>query len=92
MRLVALRALTGLLRAKVGSRVFDLVITPFFGADGEPIAAFVEWRDRTVELQAQTELHALVAAAAKGAFSIAVAENGGTIVGCPNSRTNPDLP
>jgi methyl-accepting chemotaxis protein len=65
-------------RVKVGGRTFDLVVTPVFGEAGERTGAFLEWRDLTADMAAQSDVRDLVAAAAEGDFSRRVRTEGRT--------------
>ena len=53
-------------RVRIGPVHFAQVVTPVFGADGERLGFAVEWHDRTQELQLETAVAEIVAAAAKG--------------------------
>ena len=53
----------------VGERHFLLVANPVFNSDGERLGAVIEWFDRTIEITAERELDALLAAVAHGDFS-----------------------
>jgi methyl-accepting chemotaxis protein len=53
----------------VGKRHFRLVANPIFNKEGKRLGSVVEWLDRTVEVAVETEVNALVMAAAAGDFS-----------------------
>jgi methyl-accepting chemotaxis protein len=56
-------------RIKMGTRVFDLVVTPVGSDDGERLGAMLEWRDMTAEIAIQDEVAAVAKGAAEGDFS-----------------------
>lgn len=53
----------------VGKRHFRLVASPIFNKDGRRLGSVVEWLDRTLEVAVETDVNALVTAAASGDFS-----------------------
>ncbi len=73
-----LAALTQTTRTQmlIGGRTFDVVTSPILNAAGERLGSVGEWRDRTDELLAETEVQALVAAAVDGDFSARLAAEG----------------
>ncbi len=54
-----------------GARTFDITATPICTA-GDRIGTVLEWSDKTAELAAQSQVAELVAAAARGEFSLRV--------------------
>jgi len=54
---------------KLGGRTIHLVTSPIFNDEGERLGYVVEWEDRTVQVDAERDVEALVAAAAEGDFS-----------------------
>ena len=53
-------------RVRIGPVHFAQVVTPVFDAHGQRLGFAVEWHDRTQELQLETAVAGIVAAAAKG--------------------------
>ncbi|WP_215781584.1 methyl-accepting chemotaxis protein [Paludibacterium sp. B53371] len=53
---------------KVGGRTFSLAASPVFTAGGDRLGTAVEWRDRTLEVQVEEEVSAIVSAASRGDF------------------------
>jgi methyl-accepting chemotaxis protein len=56
-------------RIKLGTRSFDLVITPVLDKRGVRVGTVIEWVDRTSELAVQEEVAAIVQAAVAGDLS-----------------------
>ncbi|MGL4445523.1 MAG: PAS domain-containing protein, partial [Alsobacter sp.] len=56
-------------RIKMGTRVFDLVVTPVSNDEGERLGGMLEWRDMTAEIAIQDEVAAVARGAAEGDFS-----------------------
>ncbi|QGU32529.1 nitrate- and nitrite sensing domain-containing protein [Thermochromatium tepidum] len=54
---------------RLGGRLFRRVLNPVFNDQGERLGSVIEWTDRTLEDQVETELGALVEAAVQGDFS-----------------------
>ena len=54
---------------KVGSLTFALTANPIQGEQGERLGTVVEWKDRTAEVAAETEISSMVDGAAQGDFS-----------------------
>ncbi len=67
-------ALTGVHEAtlRFGGRVFRLLISPVANAAGERIATVVEWQDVTAEDKVDSEVTAVISAAARGEFEARV--------------------
>jgi len=61
---------------RFGGRTIDQVLAPVFDDDGLRWGTVLEWRDRTFELAVESEVGAVVAAAADGDFSVRLAEEG----------------
>ncbi|MBI2383595.1 MAG: PAS domain-containing protein [Gammaproteobacteria bacterium] len=61
---------------EIGGRTFNLIINPIAGRRGDRLGYVVEWKDRTAELAVESEIAAIVAAAAAGDFSRRVALEG----------------
>ncbi|MEM0912594.1 MAG: methyl-accepting chemotaxis protein, partial [Pseudomonadota bacterium] len=61
---------------RIANRIFDAVISPITDKDGERIGYFVEWNDRTVEIEAEKDIAELVKASTQGQFSKRVSEEG----------------
>jgi methyl-accepting chemotaxis protein len=61
---------------KVGRCVFSLSACPVYDEAGERAGTVVEWRDRTAEVEAETEVSDIVQSAALGDFSGRVQEEG----------------
>lgn len=61
---------------KVGSLTFGLIASPIINAQGERLGTVVEWKNRTAEVMVETEVGAIVAAAANGDFSRRVGLDG----------------
>ncbi len=53
----------------VGKRHFRLVANPIFNKGGTRLGSVVEWQDRTIEVGVESEVNAIVSAAAAGNFS-----------------------
>ncbi len=53
-------------RVKVGQHQFDVMIAPLQGLQGEPLGTVQEWRDITAEVQAEEEIHDIVAGIVEG--------------------------
>ncbi len=53
----------------VGGRHFALVAAPIVNARGERLGTVVEWRDRTAEVNIESEVSAIIEAAVAGDFS-----------------------
>jgi methyl-accepting chemotaxis protein len=66
-----LGVLTGLYRTEitVGGRSFSLVACPIVDGHGVRLGTAVEWRDRTLEVQIESEVSGIISAAAAGDFS-----------------------
>ncbi|WP_300434279.1 Cache 3/Cache 2 fusion domain-containing protein [Zoogloea sp.] len=62
----------------IGGRTFDVVTSPIVSATGERLGTVGEWRDRTDELAAQSEVQSIVSAAADGDFSARLESAGKT--------------
>ncbi|NWL80528.1 methyl-accepting chemotaxis protein [Pseudomonas taiwanensis] len=75
-RLLATFTSTFRTQIDVGGRTFGLVANPVISDDGERLGSVVEWADRTLEVQVEREVAALVGAAAAGDFSKRVDESG----------------
>jgi len=58
-----------LARIKVGMLHFSLTANPITDAQGQRLGTVVEWKDRTGEVAAETEISALVDGATQGDFS-----------------------
>jgi methyl-accepting chemotaxis protein len=56
-------------RVGLGSRTFDLAVSPVLGRGGERLGVMLEWRDISADLAAQSEVAAVAAAAAAGDFT-----------------------
>jgi methyl-accepting chemotaxis protein len=54
---------------KLGGAVFRMVANPVLAADGRRLGTVVEWFDRTQEVSAEEEVHAIVARAIDGNLS-----------------------
>ena len=54
---------------RVGPCVFGLIASPVFDAQGQRTGTVVEWKDRTAEVEAETEVTDIVQAASLGDFS-----------------------
>ena len=54
---------------KLGGRTYDVTTTPVFADSGEQLGTVGQWNDRTDQLAAETEVGAIVGAAANGDFS-----------------------
>jgi methyl-accepting chemotaxis protein len=61
---------------KLGGRTYDVTTTPVFAESGEQLGTVGQWNDRTDQLAAETEVGAIVAAAANGDFSKRIAIEG----------------
>nr|WP_310734353.1 methyl-accepting chemotaxis protein [Ideonella livida] len=61
---------------QVGQLVFALTANPIVDAQGTRIGTVVEWKDRTAEVAAESEISGMVAAAAQGDFSVRLATEG----------------
>lgn len=66
-----LGALRGLYKTQivVGGRTMALLASPIIAGTGERLGTVVEWRDRSAEVQVETEIAAVVNGAAGGDFS-----------------------
>src|SRR5574343_710745 len=66
-----LGALKGIHRTEIGigGRHFALVACPIINDQGERLGPVVEWRDRTAEVLIETDVAAIIGAAAAGDFS-----------------------
>ena len=66
-----LAALKGIYRTEinVGGRSFSLVACPIVDGQGARLGTVVEWRDRTLEVQIESEVSDIISAAAAGDFS-----------------------
>lgn len=60
----------------IGGRTFSLIANPIRDTKGQRLGTVVEWRDRTAEVAAETEVGSLVAAAADGDFTKRITEAG----------------
>ena len=49
-----------------GEHTFDLKLNPVFNENGAPIGSVASWRDRTLQLRLESEVEALIDAAAAG--------------------------
>ncbi|MCF7749343.1 hypothetical protein KQ945_01195 [Bacillus subtilis subsp. subtilis] len=69
-------------RVRIGPVHFAQVVTPVFDAQGARLGFAVEWHDRTEELQLETAVADIVAAAAKGDLDrrLQVGVNGGSFL------------
>ena len=56
-------------KIKVGNLHFHLSASAIKDANGKPLGSVVEWRDRTAEVDAETEISGLVDGATQGDFS-----------------------
>ncbi len=65
-------------RVGLGSRTFDLAVSPVKGPGGEKLGVMLEWRDITADLAAQGEVAAVAAAAAAGDFTRRIPVEGKT--------------
>ena len=54
---------------RVGSLTFSLTANPIVGEQGQRLGTVVEWKDRTAEVAAETEISSMVDGAAQGDFS-----------------------
>ncbi|SMF04873.1 Methyl-accepting chemotaxis protein [Alteromonadaceae bacterium Bs31] len=54
---------------KAGKRTFNLTANPINNAQGERLGTVVEWLDRTAEVAIETDIDAIINAAASGDFS-----------------------
>ncbi|MDH4564972.1 methyl-accepting chemotaxis protein [Pseudomonas sp. BN411] len=77
-RLLATFTSTFRTQIDVGGRTFGLVANPVISDAGERLGSVVEWADRTLEVQVEREVAALVGAAAAGDFSKRIDETGKT--------------
>ena len=75
-RLLATFTSTFRTQIDVGGRTFGLVANPVLSESGERLGSVVEWADRTLEVQVEREVAALVGAAAAGDFSKRIDETG----------------
>ncbi len=66
--LAALKGLYGT-EINVGGRCFSLVACPIVDDQGQRLGTAVEWRDRTLEVQIESEVSGIISAAASGDFS-----------------------
>lgn len=60
----------------VGKRHFRLVANPIFNKGGTRLGSVVEWQDRTIEVGVESEVNAIVSAAAAGNFSERISVEG----------------
>ena len=60
----------------VGSRNLVAVANPVLSAEGERLGVVIEWRDRTLEVQTQRDIQAIIDAASRGDFSKRVKVSG----------------
>ena len=65
-------------RVGLGSRTFDLAVSPVEGRGGERLGVMLEWRDISADLAAQSEVAAVAAAAAAGDFTRRIPLDGKT--------------
>jgi methyl-accepting chemotaxis protein len=65
-------------RVGLGSRTFDLAVSPVQGPGGERLGVMLEWRDISADLAAQSEVAAVAAAAAAGDFTRRIPMDGKT--------------
>lgn len=56
-------------RLTLGGRIYATVANPVYGHNGERLGVVLEWTDRTAELQATSEIDAVVTAALEGDFT-----------------------
>ncbi|BAN47120.1 methyl-accepting chemotaxis protein [Metapseudomonas resinovorans] len=75
-RLLATFTSTFRTQIEVGGRTFGLVANPVISDTGERLGSVVEWADRTVEVNVEREVAALVNAAAAGDFTKRISEDG----------------
>jgi methyl-accepting chemotaxis protein len=61
---------------KVGDLHFSLTSNPIVDTGGQRIGTVVEWRDRTAEVAAETEMASVVEAATQGDFAIRLGTEG----------------
>jgi len=62
----------------IGGRTFSLVANPVLNAKGERLGAVVEWNDRTIEVQTEKDVAAIVDGAVLGDFSKRINMDGKT--------------
>lgn len=60
----------------VGKRHFRLVANPIFNKGGTRLGSVVEWQDRTIEVGVESEVNAIVSAAAAGNFNERISVEG----------------
>lgn len=60
----------------LGERYFTVTASPVINELQKYLGVATEWRDRTAEVNAQAEVGAMVAGAAKGDFSVKISEQG----------------
>ena len=58
---------------EIGNRIFQMIVNPVKGENGERIGVVLQWRDRTEELAVETEVRSLVNAALEGDLSQRIA-------------------
>jgi nitrogen fixation/metabolism regulation signal transduction histidine kinase len=63
---------------KFGRRTFMVVVNPIFDAVSKRLGTVIEWRDRTLELAAESEIADVVGSAGMGDFSPRIDEVGKT--------------
>ena len=61
---------------KVGTLTFSLSANPILDEQGQRLGTVVEWKDRTAEVAAETEISSMVDGAAQGDFSQRIAVEG----------------
>ncbi len=60
----------------VGGRTFGLIANPVMGEDGARLGTVVEWNDKTLELQVEQEVQAVVDATVMGDFTQRLSTDG----------------
>lgn len=77
-------------QVKVSGLTFALIANPIFDAQGKRIGSVVEWKDRTAEVAAESEVNQLVEGATQGDFSnrMTGADQEGTFFGMLAGRFN----
>lgn len=63
-------------RIQISKRIFDLLASPIFAADGNHLGTVIEMEDRTAQIAIEQEVTDVVSEAAKGDFSHRLDENG----------------
>ncbi|HTY94468.1 MAG TPA: methyl-accepting chemotaxis protein [Steroidobacteraceae bacterium] len=61
---------------RIGGRALRVVTTPVFDTDGRRIGTTIDWIDRTPEVRAEEEVHAIVNGALEGALDHRIAVEG----------------